>query len=402
MPMRRDDELGGRRRSRPTRRRPRAAANRSTAGTGSGSSRCSAGCSSIGIAEQLADHPERQRMGEALDQIDDGVGPAARELVEQLVGDAHDRRARARRSATGTKARATRRRSRVWSGGSTLSMWRANSGPGRPSATTSGSSSSAASMSLENRGLAAPGGRRRGRARARRRARRPAAPAAPGSGPASPRTAGTGRRGPRRQAPHAASGSVGQVRHRRAPRARTRSTARTRRSIPLGVAGVGVAVLLDDEPLVAEALGPQAQPPAELEPAADLTDGGVDHLVLVDVAEPALELTADLRRPRPTRGDPPGAAREAGRRLERSGELREVLAGRPSMNVPAVANCVLAGGMALVGRSCLRCTHVAPSAPSGSYPIFRSAHGVTGGGSTSPVCIANSAASVRVLTPSFV
>ena len=37
----------------------------------------------------------------------------------------------------GTKARDTSRRSRVWSGGSTLSMCRENSGPGRPSATTS-------------------------------------------------------------------------------------------------------------------------------------------------------------------------------------------------------------------------------------------------------------------------
>ena len=52
----------------------------------------------------------------------------------------------------GTKARDTSRRSRVWSGGSTLSMCRENSGPGRPSATTSPLSSSAASMSLEMRG----------------------------------------------------------------------------------------------------------------------------------------------------------------------------------------------------------------------------------------------------------
>ena len=51
----------------------------------------------------------------------------------------------------GTKARDTSRRSRVWSGGSTLSMCRENSGPGRPSATTSPACSSAASMSLEMR-----------------------------------------------------------------------------------------------------------------------------------------------------------------------------------------------------------------------------------------------------------
>ena len=45
----------------------------------------------------------------------------------------------------------TRRRNRVWSGGSTASMCRANSGPGRPSATTPPPKASAACMSLENR-----------------------------------------------------------------------------------------------------------------------------------------------------------------------------------------------------------------------------------------------------------
>ena len=52
----------------------------------------------------------------------------------------------------GTKARATNRRSRVWSGGSTFSMWREYCGPGRPPLTTSPSAASAASMSLEIRG----------------------------------------------------------------------------------------------------------------------------------------------------------------------------------------------------------------------------------------------------------
>ena len=52
----------------------------------------------------------------------------------------------------GTNARDTSRRSRVWSGGSTLSMCREHSGPGSPSATTSPPAASAASMSLEIRG----------------------------------------------------------------------------------------------------------------------------------------------------------------------------------------------------------------------------------------------------------
>jgi len=45
----------------------------------------------------------------------------------------------------------TSRRNRVRSGGSTASMCRANSGPGRPSATTRPPKASAACMSLENR-----------------------------------------------------------------------------------------------------------------------------------------------------------------------------------------------------------------------------------------------------------
>ena len=85
-------------------------------------------------AEQLADHGERQREGEALDQVDGGVA-AAVEVVQQVVGDRLDPgRSAATRGLL--KAGEASRRSRVWSGGSTLSMCRASAGPGRPSATT--------------------------------------------------------------------------------------------------------------------------------------------------------------------------------------------------------------------------------------------------------------------------
>ena len=43
----------------------------------------------LGDAEQLADHGERQREGEARDQVDDGVA-AAVQLVEQVVDDRLD------------------------------------------------------------------------------------------------------------------------------------------------------------------------------------------------------------------------------------------------------------------------------------------------------------------------
>ena len=61
---------------------------------------------------------------------------------------------RGRRASTrlGEKAEETSLRSRVWSGGSTVSMCRAKSGPGNPSATTSEPFAKAASMSLESRG----------------------------------------------------------------------------------------------------------------------------------------------------------------------------------------------------------------------------------------------------------
>ena len=60
---------------------------------------------------------------------------------------------RGRRSSMrrGEKALETSRRSRVWSGGSTVSMCRANAGPGRPSDTTAAFPASAACMSFDSR-----------------------------------------------------------------------------------------------------------------------------------------------------------------------------------------------------------------------------------------------------------
>ena len=52
----------------------------------------------------------------------------------------------------GEKALETSRRSRVWSGGSTVSMCRANAGPGRPSDTTAALATRAACMSFDSRG----------------------------------------------------------------------------------------------------------------------------------------------------------------------------------------------------------------------------------------------------------
>ena len=127
----------------------------------------------LGHAEQLADHGERQRERERGDEVD----PARRALAPRC------RRAARRRSpapwgrSPSTRrtenAADTSRRSRVWSGGSTLSMCRAKAGPGRPSATTSGARWPARpACPWRAAGRSAAPWPRRSRPRARRRGRR--------------------------------------------------------------------------------------------------------------------------------------------------------------------------------------------------------------------------------------
>ena len=164
---------------------------------------------------------------------------------------------------------------------------------------------------------------------------------------------------------------------------------------PARGAGVGVHLLLDDEPPAAEPLGTQAQTPAELEASADLADGGVDELVVVGVAEPALELTADRRRPRSTRGDPRGSS--ARRRTSGANAVASIAKSwpaRPSRNVPAAANC---------------CSPVAWRWSVGMPPLYARGAGAPRAGArsfgqptgspeaeTSPAFIAKRAASVRL------
>ena len=105
----------------------------------------------LGYAEELADDRERQREGEGCDQIDPVVGSSIGDVVEEVVRDGLDAWARNASTRRGEKAAETSRRSRVWSGGSTVSMCRAKAGPGRPSATTPEPVAKAACMSLESR-----------------------------------------------------------------------------------------------------------------------------------------------------------------------------------------------------------------------------------------------------------
>ena len=159
----------------------------------------------LGHAEQLADDGERQRERERRRRgRPRPSGPRAAMASSRSSTMRLHARARAPRSRRTENAAETSRRSRVWSGGSTASMCRANAGPGSPSATTSPPAASAACMSLDSRGsLSAragllvaddepgvvPVGERH------RRAPRPAR--------GLRRTAGTGRRGRSRPTPRA-------------------------------------------------------------------------------------------------------------------------------------------------------------------------------------------------------
>src|SRR5207248_4835274 len=63
--------------------------------------------------------------------------------------------------------------------------------------------------------------------------------------------------------------------------------------------GVGVDLLFDDEPAVAETPGPDPHPPAQLQPWPDLADDRLYDFEVDGVAEPPVEGRADLVRPGP-------------------------------------------------------------------------------------------------------
>ena len=308
-------------------------------------------------------------MGEALDQVDDGVGPAGFELVEQLVGDALDRRLERgdprRGEGPGDEAPQPRvvgridgqhvageggagkpvvddvgvlrraRRPCPWRAGCPCSAWRAASWP-------------------SDQPRVVPVGQPHLVHRARRLA--------------STRTAGTGRSGrPWSQSPQA----DGRFRHRACSLQKPEHSSDMRWMRPVG-AGVGVDVLLDDHRLVAEARPAHVQPPAQLEPGADLADGGVDDLVLVDVAEPPLERGADLGGALPLAEAPGSSADSEASASSASASRSKSWAASASRNDPGDGE--LRGG----GRRCAGGVHASvvrrgtPSSASGSYPIFGS------------------------------
>ena len=168
---------------------------------------------------------------------------------------------------------------------------------------------------------------------------------------------------------------------------------------PAVLAGIGVGLLFDGEPAGAEPLGPQPQPPAQLQAAADLAEGGLDELEVLGVAEPARELAGD----RFAAGPLPQARRqqraEPGVGGERAAELGEVLIGQALEGTPAaVAAAPWCGRAAVVVMDPFYGS--AAGSESGNYPMFLSGSGVAAVPSR-PCRMANRAASVRVLTPSL-
>src|SRR5215467_14170311 len=93
------------------------------------------------------------------------------------------------------------------------------------------------------------------------------------------------------------------------------------------LAGVGVGLLLDDEPAGAEPLRPQPELPVQVQAIADRAGGGLDKLEVLGAAEPAGEPACDrvgtcpLPRASGEQGAHPGIGRE------RAAEPGEVLSG---------------------------------------------------------------------------
>src|SRR5215469_13981027 len=91
------------------------------------------------------------------------------------------------------------------------------------------------------------------------------------------------------------------------------------------LAGVGVGLLLDNEPAGAEPLRPQPELPVQVQAIADRAGDGLDELEVLGAAEPAGEPVCDrlgtfpLPRARREQGAHPGIGRE------RAAEPGEVL-----------------------------------------------------------------------------
>jgi hypothetical protein len=85
-----------------------------------------------------------------------------------------------------------------------------------------------------------------------------------------------------------------------------------------GLRAVGVDLLLDDVPSVADAerRGPHAQAPGKVEPATDFSDGGVNELEVVRPAEPRAESLGNCFGPSQSIG--PGGSIARNRTVESS------------------------------------------------------------------------------------
>src|SRR5579863_2679643 len=89
--------------------------------------------------------------------------------------------------------------------------------------------------------------------------------------------------------------------------------------------GIGVDLLLHDEPAGAKSLRPQPQPPLQVQPATDLADDGLDKVEVLCVAEPACEPAGDHLCARPLPQAPGQQRAQPGISSEHVTEPGEVL-----------------------------------------------------------------------------
>ena len=120
--------------------------------------------------------------------------------------------------------------------------------------------------------------------------------------------------------------------------------------------GVGVAVLLDDEVLWAEAATVDVQTPAQLQPSADLTDGGVERARSRRCRRTSARTTARRRRSLPLAKAAREERAERDVRRERHGEQREVTGRRAVEEECRRRRTAGAGRAKALSVHVLRCT----------------------------------------------
>src|SRR5579859_984934 len=118
------------------------------------------------------------------------------------------------------------------------------------------------------------------------------------------------------------------------------------------LAGVGVGLLLNGEPARAEPLRPEPEPPAQVQAATDLADGGLDDLEVPGVAEPLREPACDFFGTGPLPEAPGQQRPEPDVGGDRVAEPGEVLSGQALEEQPGECELRHRSSRAAVRRCC--------------------------------------------------